>query len=83
MADADGAAERLLLEPALEIDQLALGAAAAQFAALDGGDAGRIVAAILKPLQGIDNERCHRRLADNRYNTAHEITPDEVSAAPV
>jgi hypothetical protein len=49
VADADHAVERFVLQPAFEIDQLALGAATRKLAVLDGGDAGRIIAAIFEP----------------------------------
>ena len=61
VADADGAVERLGLQPLLEIDQLAFGAAAAEHAVLDGRDAGRIIAAIFEPFQRIDDKRRYRR----------------------
>ncbi len=41
--------------------ELALGAAALEVAVLDGGDAGRIIAAILEPAQRIDEVGCDRR----------------------
>ena len=71
VADADRAVERLALQAAFEIDQLAFGAAAGELAALDGGDAGRVIAAIFEPLQRIDDERRDRRVADNSNNSAH------------
>ena len=46
--------ERLLQQAPFEVAQLALGAAALEVAVLDGGDAGRIVAAILEPAQRVD-----------------------------
>ena len=76
VADADRAVQRLVLQPALEIDQLAFGAAAAKLAMLDGRDAGGIIAAIFEPLQRIDEERRDRRLADDSNNSAHETCPD-------
>ena len=76
VADADRAVERLALQPALEIDQLAFGAAAAELAVLDGGDAGRVIAAIFEPLQRIDDQRRDRRVADNSNDSAHDACPD-------
>jgi hypothetical protein len=42
---------------------------------LDGGDAGRIVAAIFKPPQGIDEMLRDRRIAQDTYDTAHACQP--------
>ena len=75
VADADRAVERLVLQPAFEVDELAFGAAAGKFAALDGGDAGRVIAAIFEPLQRIDDERRDRRVADNPNDSAHVAQP--------
>src|SRR5690606_21851988 len=71
MADADGAAERLVHEATLEIDQLALCTAAGEVAVIDGGDAGGIVTAIFQPLQRIDDQRRYGRTPDNPANSAH------------
>ncbi len=54
MADAGVTLQRLLQQAAFEVAQLALGAAALEVTVLDGGDAGRIIAAILQPAQGVD-----------------------------
>ena len=54
VADAGVTLQRLLQQAAFEVAQLALGAAALEVAVLDGGDAGRIIAAILEPAQGVD-----------------------------
>jgi hypothetical protein len=75
VADADGAVERLGLEPVLQIDQLALGAAPRQRAALDGGDAGGIIAALFQPLQRIHDKRRDRRVTDDTHDSAHERCP--------
>ena len=71
MADADGATERLLREAMIEIDQLAFGAAALDTAVHQGRDARRIVAAILEPLQGFEQQRRDGRLTDDSDYTAH------------
>ena len=71
MADADGATERLLREAMIEIDQLAFGAAALDTAVHQGRDARRIVAAILEPLQGFEQQRRDGRLTDYSDYTAH------------
>ena len=64
-------AQRLARQPRLEIDQLALGAAALDVAVHQGGDAGRIVAAILEPLQRVDQQGRDGRLADDSDDAAH------------
>ncbi len=75
MADAGGAGKRLALEPRLEIDELAFGAAARQVAVLKRSDAGRIVAAIFKPPQRVDDLRRDRLSAQNADDPAHRPTP--------
>ena len=59
----------------LEVAQLALGAPALEAAVLQGGDAGRIVAAILQPLQRVDDLHRDRRPAQNADNSAHRCVP--------
>jgi len=54
MADADRAGQRLLHQPLLELYQLALGAPAVDVAVDQGGDAGRVIAAIFQALQRVD-----------------------------
>ena len=71
VADADRAGQRLAAEPRLEIDQLALGAAALDVAVDQRGDARRIVAAIFQPLQRLDQQGRDRRLADDSDDAAH------------
>ena len=71
VADADLAAERLLVQPLLEIAQLALGAAAREMAIFQRGNAGGIVAAVLQPLERIDHQAGDRLTADNSNNSAH------------
>ena len=75
MADADAAAERLLTKTAFQVDQLALRAAARQRPVLDRGDAGRIIATVLQPLQSVDDERRHRRLPHYCDDATHLKNP--------
>ncbi len=63
MADAGVALQRLLQQAAFEVAQLALGAAALEVTVLDGGNAGRIIAAILQPTQGVDEVGSDRSLS--------------------
>ena len=67
--------ERLVGELLLEIEELALGAPALERAIVDGGDAGRIVAAVFKPSQCIDETLRYRLLADDPNYPAHLDTP--------
>ena len=71
MADAGVAHQRLALEPLLEIAQFAFGAPPAEMAVLDGGDAGRIVAAIFQPLQRVDQLFSNRSFAEDANDAAH------------
>ena len=64
VADAGVALQRLLQEAAFEVAQLALGATALEVAVLDGGNAGRIIAAILEPTQGVDEVGSDRFLSE-------------------
>ena len=63
--------ERLLQQPAFEVAQLALGAAALQVAVLDGGDAGRVIAAVLEPAQRIHEIGGDGLLPDDSDDAAH------------
>ena len=73
MADAGVPPQRLLQQTPFEVAQLALGAAALEVAVLDGGDAGRVIAAILEPTQGVDEIRGDRLLPDNSDDAAHAM----------
>ena len=75
MADADGARQRLLGEPDLEIAQLAFGAAAGQVAGLQRRDPGQVIAAVFQPLQGIDHARRDRLAAEDSDDSAHQAYP--------
>ena len=75
VADADRAGQRLLGHPRLEIDQLALGATPVDMAVHQRCNAGRIVAAIFKPLQCFDQQGCNRRLAEDSDDSAHGESP--------
>ena len=76
VSDADQTAERLAVQLALEVDELALGAAARQFAMLDGRDAGRVIAPVFEPLQRLDEQWRDRRVADDPDNSTHAVCPD-------
>ena len=63
VADAGAALQGMVGEPQLQVLELALGAAAIEVAVLDGGDAGRIIAAIFEPPQRVDEIARHRLLS--------------------
>ena len=55
-----------------ERDQLADGAAAAEAAVVHGGDAGAVVAAVLEPLQRLEDQRRDLVPAEDRDDAAHQ-----------
>ena len=80
VAEAGVALQRMVGEPQLEVLELALGAPAVEMAVLDGGDAGRIIAAIFEPPQGVDEiagDRLRSKYADD---AAHASFPPPRSA---
>ena len=64
VADPDHAGQRLLLEHPLEVDELALGAAALDAAVDQRGDAGAVVASVLQTLERIEEEDGGRLAAE-------------------
>ena len=75
MGDADRPRKRLVGELLLQVEKLSLGTPPLQRALVDGGDAGGIVAAVLKPSQRIHKTLRYRLLADDPNNPAHSHTP--------
>ncbi|MDF9863451.1 hypothetical protein M2437_002433 [Methylorubrum pseudosasae] len=71
MADADRARKRRLGQLELQVRELALGPAAVEPAVIQGGDAGRIVAAILEPPQRLDQRVRDRLTPDDADDSAH------------
>src|SRR5258706_8813868 len=71
MADAGCSGERRAIQHGFQIFDLSLGAAAIDMAVHQGGNAGRIVAAISQPLQPIDQEGRCRLLAEDADDSAH------------
>ena len=71
MADPDGARQRRLDEFALQVRELALRTAAVEPAPLQGGDAGRVVAAIFKSPQRLDQRVRDRLTPDDADDSAH------------
>ena len=71
MGDADVATEGIGLQLGCEIIQLALGAAAVELAAVDGADAGAVIAAIFEALQPIEQPLRDGGFSDNSDNSAH------------
>ena len=80
VAEAGAALQGLVGEPQLQVLELALGAAAVEMAVLDGGDARRVVAAILEPPQRVDEVARHRLLPENADDAAHDFAPVRMSA---
>src|SRR5205807_2717239 len=77
MADADRARQRLAPKTRLEVHELAFGAPALDMAVDQGGDAGRVVAAILQAPQRLDQQGSDWCLADDSDNAAHVSFPVE------
>ena len=71
VADADAAGQRVGLQQRFQIGQLALGAAALDPAIHQGGDAGRVIAAIFQPTQSLDQRRGDLALANDADDAAH------------
>src|SRR5262245_46780185 len=76
MADSGLAEQRRRFEPRFEIAQLAFGAAAAEYAVLHRRHSGRVVAAIFKPLERIDELASDRPFAEDANNAAHQPNSD-------
>ena len=71
VADAGVAADRVLDQEVGERDQLADGAAAGELAVVHRGDAGAVVAAVLQPLQRLEDQRGDLVAAEDRDDAAH------------
>ncbi len=72
MADARGAVERPAIEDGGEVAQLALGAAAVDCLAIQGRDAGAVIAAIFETAEGFEDERRGGARAENANDAAHQ-----------
>jgi hypothetical protein len=71
VADAVLGDQRLLGQNRLEVLDLALGPAALDLSIDDGGDAGRIVAPVFKPLEAVDQPLRHGLVSDDADDAAH------------
>ena len=71
----DHAGERLEAQLLRQVAELALGPAARDLAALEGSDAGAVIAAIFEPFQRIDQARRNRCGTDDPNNPAHQAFP--------
>ena len=71
VGDSGCAVERLRLELAREILELALGAAALELAMVDRADARRVIAAIFEPLEAVEQPLRDVGPSDNPDNPAH------------
>ena len=72
MADADRAIQGLPRETLLQVPQLAFGTQTGQMPVLERGEAGRVITAIFKPLERVDQRRRNRLMTENPDNSAHE-----------
>ena len=75
VTDPDLTGQRVVHQQVRQVDQLANGAAAVKFPVLDGCNPGAVIAAILKPLEGLNQNRRNLVLAQNPDDTAHQIFP--------
>jgi hypothetical protein len=71
MTDAGGAGQWLDLQPLLQILEFAFGPTALDLIAFEGGESGRIVPAVLKPLERIHQLLSDRTASENPDNAAH------------
>src|SRR5262249_19837717 len=63
MTNTDIAPKRFAIEPSFERAQLAFRATPAEHAVVERGNAGRIIASVLKALEGVDQLLCNRFLS--------------------
>ena len=73
VADAGVAAERVADEEVGEGDELADGAPAVEAAVVQRGDAGAVVAAVLEPLQRLEDQRRDLVAAEDGDDAAHQV----------
>ncbi|MNI62711.1 hypothetical protein D3C73_1180420 [compost metagenome] len=81
VADADGPGDRISRQDGLQLADLALGATALDAPAVLHGDAGGIIAAILQPLQAVDQARDDGAGSGDADDAAHEVCSDKVRVA--
>src|SRR5690606_10747324 len=82
MPDADRAAEGLLAQALFQVDELSLCPAPGKLPGFYRGEAGGIIAAILKPLQRIDNQRRDGRMPNHPHDAAHDSPTSSISVLP-
>ena len=83
VADADRAGQRRLRQLELEVAQLAFGAPALEAPVLQGGDARRVVAAVLEALQRVDDLHRHRLVSEDADDSAHGLFPAWTRVRPL
>jgi hypothetical protein len=71
VTDAGHAGERLRVERTLKIGEFAFGAPALDPPADQGRDAGAVIAAILEPLERVEQQRGGRLTTENANDPAH------------
>src|SRR5690606_18811701 len=72
VADAAPAADRLAHEQVRERDELAHRAPAVEPAVVDGGDPGAVIAAILEPLETLEDQRRRLVIAEDSHDATHQ-----------
>ncbi|MNT21274.1 hypothetical protein D3C72_1566090 [compost metagenome] len=77
VTDADGSGQGFGGQHGLQFADLALGAAALDAAVDDGRDPGGVIAAVLQPLQAVDQTGDDGACARNADDAAHEVCSGE------
>src|SRR5690606_2373598 len=72
VADAAPAADRLAHEQVRERDELAHPAPAGEPCVVDGGDPGAVIAAILEPLETLEDQRRRLVIAEDSHDATHQ-----------
>jgi hypothetical protein len=71
MTDTDIAPKRFAIEPRFERAQLAFRATPAEHAVVERGNASRVIASVLKALEGVDQLLCNRFRSQDSDYSAH------------
>src|SRR6516165_2936129 len=73
VADANHSGHRLTVEPPCKVDELALGAPALDTTIDQGGDTGRVIAAVFQPPEPFEKTRGHGLPSDDADDAAHQL----------
>ena len=74
MADANGAADGIVVQQRLQVFQLALGAAALDVSVYQGSDTRRIIATVFQALEPLQQQVRRLPAADDADNPAHTVS---------